>query len=123
MAPTSSNAVKFIAPVVAVFVSMALLSPGVEAQRRPPSGRIASGVSYRLYRLSKPKNKVRVVTFSPSARATIDTVLANNVLPGRERVRSMANRTNAIVAINGDYSRPSGRPVFTFARDGSLDQG
>ncbi|MGH2700734.1 MAG: phosphodiester glycosidase family protein [Actinomycetota bacterium] len=123
MAPTSSNAVKFIAPVVAVFVSMALLSPGVEAQRRPPSGRIASGVSYRLYRLSKPRNKVRVVTFSPSARATIDTVLANNVLPGRERVRSMANRTNAIVAINGDYSRPSGRPVFTFARDGSLDQG
>lgn len=123
MARTSSSAVRFIAPVVAVFVSMALLSPGVEAQKSQESGRISSGVSYRLYRLGKPKNKVRVVTFSPSARATLDTVLANNQLPGLERVRSMANRSNAIVAINGDYARPSGRPVFTFARDGSLDQG
>ena len=122
MARKFSGAVKFIALVVAVFMSMALLQPDVEAQRRSPNSRIASGVWYRLYRLSKPRNKVRVVTFSPSARATIDTVLASNVLPGRERVRSMANRSNAIVAINGDYSRPSGRPVFTFARDGSLDQ-
>lgn len=126
MAETFTSASKFIAPVVAIFVSMALLAPGVEAQksgRSRQSGRIATGVSYRMYRLSKPKNKVRVVTFSPSAAATLDTVLANNQLPGNERVRSMANRSNAIAAINGDYSRPSGRPVFSFARDGSLDQG
>ena len=126
MARTFSNASKFIAPVVAILVSTALLSPGVEAQRSSrsrQSGRIASGVSYRLYSLRKPRNKVRVVTFSPSAAATLDTVLANNQLPGYERVRSMANRSNAIVAINGDYARPSGRPVFSFARDGSLDQG
>ncbi len=34
----------------------------------------------------------------------------------------MARRSNALVAINGDYARESGRPVFTFAADGALDQ-
>jgi hypothetical protein len=67
-------------------------------------------------------NKVRVLSIDPSSIATVDTVLATDKLPGYEPVSSMARRSNAIAAINGDYSRPSGRPVFTFARDGRLDQ-
>jgi hypothetical protein len=46
--------------------------------------------------------------------------LATNVLPGREKTSSMARRTGALVAINGDYSRPSGSPVHLFAQDARL---
>ncbi len=97
----------------------ALLSPSVEARDQKRYGYpVSPGVRFRLYRLSGP-NKVRVLSFNVGA-ATIDTVLAANN-PGRERVSSMARRTRAIAAVNGDYSRPSGRPMHTFARDGRLD--
>jgi hypothetical protein len=109
--------------LVAVFaLSVASLPPSVDAGLTRKHGRwVAPGVRLRLYRLDAP-NKVRVLTIDASAKPTVDTVLAKNELPGRETVRSMARRTNAVAAINGDYSRPSGRPVFTFARDGRLDQ-
>ena len=83
---------------------------------------VGPGVRLRLYRLESAPNKVRVLSIDASARPTVDTVLATDELPGFESVSSMARRSNAIAAINGDYSRPSGRPVFTFARDGRLDQ-
>jgi Phosphodiester glycosidase len=109
--------------LVAIFgLAVASLPPSVEAGKRKKQWRwVAPGVHMRLFRLDAP-NKVRVVRLDASARATVDTVLASNRLPGRETVTSMARRTGAIAAINGDYSRPSGRPVFTFARDGRLDQ-
>lgn len=78
-------------------------------------------MTYRLYRLPKP-NKVRVVTFVPSSGPTLRPVLGSNRLPGFERTSSMAKRTGALAAINGDYARPTGHPVFTFARSGRLDQ-
>ena len=107
--------------VVAVFgVSVASLPASVEATKKERYGhRVAPGVRFRLYQLSGP-NKARVLSFNVAARPTIDTVLAGNG-HGRERVSSMAGRTRAIAAINGDYSRPSGLPVHTFARDGRLD--
>ncbi|MGH2752415.1 MAG: phosphodiester glycosidase family protein [Actinomycetota bacterium] len=115
-------AMKLLALVVALGLSAAMLPEPVEAKKQSKRGRvIASGVRLRLYRLGAP-NKVRVISFSRSATPTLDTMLATNELPGRERVSSMARRRGAIAAINGDYSRPSGRPVFTFARDGRLDQ-
>lgn len=109
--------------LVAIFgVSVASLPPLVEAAKQKRHGRwVAPGVRLRLYRLDAP-NKVRVLSFDASSGPTVDAVLATNELPGRERASSMARRTRAIAAINGDYSRPSGRPVFTFARDGRLDQ-
>ena len=107
--------------LVAVFgLSVASLPPPVEATKRERYGhRIAPGVRYRLYRVPGP-NKVRVISLNVRAKATIDTVLAANSL-GRERVSSMASRARAIAAINGDFSRPTGRPIHTFARDGRLD--
>jgi hypothetical protein len=117
-----SPAIKLLALVAVFGLSVAPLPPSVEAGKHNNPGRwIAPGVRLRLYRLGAP-NKVRVLTIDASAKPTVDTVLASNRLPGGERVSSMARRTNAVAAINGDYSRPSGRPVFTFARDGLLDQ-
>jgi len=109
--------------LVAVFgLSAATLPYSIDASVGKKHGRwVAPGVRLRMYRLDAP-NKVRVLTIDATAKPTVDAVLASNVLPGREQVSSMAGRTHAIAAINGDYSRPSGRPVFTFARDGRLDQ-
>jgi hypothetical protein len=112
-------AIKMLALVAVLGISAATLPPSVEAHKQKRYGhRVAPGVRFRLYRLSAP-NKVRVLSFNVS-RPTIDTVLASS-RPGRERVSSMATRFQAIAAINADYSRPSGRPVHTFARDGRLD--
>jgi hypothetical protein len=54
--------------------------------------------------------------------STLDTVLSNDQLPGFETTSSMARRSGALAAVNGDYARESGRPVYAFARDGHLDQ-
>jgi hypothetical protein len=117
-----SLAIKLLALVAVFGLAAATLPPSTEAGLPKKHGRwVAPGVRLRLYRLAAP-NKVRVITIDASAKSTVDAVLATNELPGRETVRSMARRTNAVAAINGDYSRPSGRPVFTFARDGRLDQ-
>lgn len=115
-------AIKLLALVAVFGLSAASLPPSIDAGLPKKHGRwVAPGVRFRLYRLGAP-NKVRVLTIDASAKPTVDAILASSGLPGSERVSSMARRTNAIAAINGDYSRPSGRPVFTFARDGRLDQ-
>lgn len=109
-----------IGALLCALLMLALALPGASATRR---GRvIVQGVSFRSYRLYKPLNRVRVVTFDPASAPTLDVVLANDKLPGLETTSSMAARSGAVAAINGDYAQPSGRPVFTFARDGALDQ-
>jgi hypothetical protein len=83
------------------------IAPGVfYTKTRDPSG------PYRIFVLS-------IKTIKPS---TLDTVLATDRLPGFEKTTSMAARSGALAAINGDYATFSGRPVFAFARDGFLDQ-
>lgn len=120
MGKVSRTAIKILALVAAFGLSVTSLPPEVEARSQRNYGHwVAPGVRFRLYRLHGPK-KVRVISFNLGAKPTIDTVLASN-RPGRERVSSMARRTDAVAAINADYSRPSGRPVHTFARDGRLD--
>ncbi|MGH2697706.1 MAG: phosphodiester glycosidase family protein [Actinomycetota bacterium] len=122
MGRTSRTNTRMLALVAVLGLAVASLPPSSVAAKPKKQWRwVAPGVHWRLYRMDTP-NKIRVVRIDPAARVTVDTVLATNKLPGRERVASMARRTRAIVAINGDYSRPSGRPVFTFARDGHLDQ-
>ena len=71
-------------------------------------------------------NRIRVLRVDKSRELTLDTVLANDKIPGHETTSSMARRKGAIAAINGDYTLlPSdpgaGRPVNLFARDGRLD--
>lgn len=123
MGETARGTIKLLALLAALTLCVSSLPPSVEAgKQRGRARQVAPGVWLRLYRLKGQGNKVRVVSFGASAKPTVDVVLATNRLAGREPVSSMARRTGAIAAINGDYSRPSGRPVHSFARDGRLDQ-
>jgi hypothetical protein len=82
------------------------IAPGVFYTKTvDPSG------PYRIFVLS-------IKTIKPS---TLDTILGNDRLPEHETTSSMAARSGAIAAINGDYATFTGRPVYTFARDGFLD--
>ncbi|MFN2587237.1 MAG: phosphodiester glycosidase family protein [Actinomycetota bacterium] len=88
--------------------------------------RVAPGlVLVRMYDRKVP-NRIRVLRVEKSREPTLDTVLANDTIPGHETTSSMAARKGAIAAVNGDYTlRPSetgaGRPVNLFATDARLD--
>ena len=82
--------------------------------------RLAPGVRYTVIRDERGPFRIRIVSAKLTSTTTFDTVLATDRLPGFETTSSMAERTEALVAINGDYARPSGRPVFTFASDGYI---
>ena len=84
--------------------------------------KIAPGVFYTKTVDKSGPYRIFVLSIKLSKPSTIDTVLSNDKLPGLETTTSMAARSGAIAAINGDYAAFSGRPVYTFARDGSLDQ-
>lgn len=83
---------------------------------------IAPGVKYIRKVYPGIPLRVHIVRIDPSAPSTLDTMLATNTLPGKERTTSMAKRSGALVAINGDFGLPSGRPVHLFGTDGRLDQ-
>ena len=84
--------------------------------------RIAPGAFHHRLRIAEGPYQIHVLKVNLAMQSTIDTVLATDKLPGYERTSSMAGRSRAIAAVNGDYARPSGRPVYAFARDGFLDQ-
>lgn len=83
--------------------------------------RVAPGVFYTQINDTSGPFRIHMLSVKLSKRSTLDVVLSNNELPGVERTTSMARRAEAIAAINGDYAKPTGRPVYDFARDGDLD--
>jgi hypothetical protein len=105
----------------------AVSSPGAEARSRYriATARVYQGVvMQRIYDRQGP-NRIKVLRIDPQGTPVLDVALANNMLPGHETTSSMAKRHGAIAAINGDFTlRPidegAGRPVNTFAEDGSL---
>jgi hypothetical protein len=99
-----------------------LAVPGSARGYRSRTKRIAPGVAYTVIRDPRGPFRIRVVTINLAARSTLDVELARDKLPGWERTSKMARRRGAIAAINGDYGRPSGRPVMAFAEDGRLLQ-
>lgn len=105
--------------IVALLV--AGLTPAAEA-RRVRVKRLSEGVIYRVYKENHPRLRIRTVTVSPKRVDDIRAVLGSGRLPGWERTSSIARRTRAIAAINGDYGRPSGRPVMAFAHAARLIQ-
>lgn len=107
---------------VALLGGMIAQPASVGARPRVRRRTIAPGVVYKKMVFRRPAQRAYVVTIDPTRRSTLDTVLASNTLPGFERTSSMARRSKALVAINGDYARPSGRPVHLFGRDGRLMQ-
>lgn len=109
--------------LLACFALASVASQSTAARRyRERTTAIATGVTYTVVRDANGPFRIRYVTIDPSAAATLDTVLSNDKLPKFETTSSMAQRTGAIAAINGDFARSDGRPVFTFASDGYLAQ-
>ena len=112
-------------PPVTLLGGPAALGLGV-AELRPcfrfPDGELAPGVT--LSTISDPRGpwSGKVVSVAPSAVWRLDTVLAQDALPGLETTSSIARRTGALVAINGDFALAGGRPAHAFAKDGRLLQ-
>jgi hypothetical protein len=112
-------------PALTLLGGAAALSNGVATLRpcsRVPDGELAPGVTLRT--LADPRGPWhgKIVTVAPQAGWRLDTVLAQDALPGLEPTSSMARRKAALVAVNGDFALPGGRPVHAFAKDGRLVQ-
>lgn len=112
--------------IVAVVVAALTLPLGAESgagrRQRVRTTELAPGVTYTVMRDSSGPFRIRYVSVDLAAGATLDTVLAREKLPKFELTSEMATRTGAVAAINGDYAKPNGRPVHTFATDGDLAQ-
>ena len=91
-----------------------------ELEREPS----APGIDRATYRLTTVAGPLRIslAIVDPRARGVrVDTVLANDVLGGAfETVSSIALRTGAVAAINGDYFA-GGEPLGVVVRDGRLE--
>lgn len=82
---------------------------------------LAPGLTHGVLR--RDESVVQVAALQLSASSTPDPVLASNGLGHLERTSAMAARTNAVLAVNGDFFAPSGRPIHAYASDGALLQG
>ena len=86
---------------------------------------VADGVRLQKILDRRGPRRIRVLRIDPAAASELEVVLATNVIPYHEPTSSMARRTGAIAAINGDYTilpsrEGAGRPVNLFAHDGRL---
>ena len=117
---------KHVALGLVLALAVGLGAPEKEAEAgsryRTRGTRIAKGVKFIRMLDRRGPNRIKILKVNLAAGTTIDTVLAQDQLPGFEKTSSMASRSSAVAAINGDYARPTGRPVFTFAADGYLAQ-
>lgn len=114
---------RIVAAAALVTVLMASLpTPPAIGGRVRRVGQIAPGVVHRVIRQPKVPRVIHVVIADVTGPASLKVALSNGVLPGLERTSSIARRHGAIAAINGDFFRPSGRPVAAFATGGELVQ-
>lgn len=111
-----------VALVLLTIALMGSVVPHATAGQRVSTRRVARGVIYKVFKRTKPRQKIRLVSVKLSKRPALGVALGTNELPGFERTSSMARRFGAIAAVNGDYARPSGRPVMTFANAGQIAQ-
>ena len=112
-------------PPVTLLGGAAVLGRDVAELRpcfRAPDGELAPGVVLSTIKDPRGPWSGKVVSVAPSAVWRLRTVLAQDTLPGLETTSSMARRTGAILAVNGDFALAGGRPVHAFAKDGRLVQ-
>lgn len=85
--------------------------------------KIAPGLLFTRIVEKKVPRRTFVLKIDPSRPLTVDVALAANQLPARRTTSQIAERSGALVAVNGDFSVPGvGRPVHAFAQDGHLVQ-
>lgn len=111
---------RYSSPVVAVQSTRFGLAGDLPIVRRLPG--LAQGVQHRVLRNTAVPYTAHVVVADLNGDVKPDTVLAQDRLRGLEVVSSMARRTRAVVAVNGDFALSDGRPVHLFADDGVLAQ-
>jgi hypothetical protein len=109
--------------LVAGLVATALgATPATASAYRKSTRYLGGGVA--LTSIVDPRGpwRISVLKVNLAGESRLDVVLSNNRLPGLETTSSMARRSGALAAINGDYARPDGRPVYAFADNGRLLQ-
>ena len=119
--------------IVAVLVATAVVwaSGGVAAggsshggKPKPPVKttvrKLAPGVKLTTIVDRRIPRRTYILAVDPAKGATLDVVLGTEELADLERTSSMAKRTRAIAAVNGDFG--TGRPVHPMAIDGELVQ-
>ncbi|MGH2746846.1 MAG: phosphodiester glycosidase family protein [Actinomycetota bacterium] len=115
-----------LSTLVAMGLALSLLAtlaePGAAARQRIRTRTLAPGVKLTVIRDRSGPFRIRIVSVKLAKAAPMDVALAQDKVPGFERTSSMAVRHDALVAINGDYARSTGRPVHAFAEDGALVQ-
>ena len=99
-----------------------LVSPPEALAAKQRTRRVARGVVHKVIRYRGVPRVVHVVVADVSGPVSLKVGLARGTLPGAEPVSSMARRHGAVAAINGDFFRPSGRPVAAFAVNRQLVQ-
>jgi exopolysaccharide biosynthesis protein len=123
------------AGVAIVIASLTMLvafipSPGVgsAAGRKPKPPpvtttvrKLAPGVKLTKVVDRRTPQRTYILAVDPRM-ASIDVVLADDQIPGLERTSSMARRTHAVAAVNGDFGFSSGKLVHPMAIDGQLVQ-
>lgn len=114
-------------PPVTLLGGAAALGPDVAELRpcfRVPDGELTPGVTLSTIADARGPWSGKVVQIAPDALWRLDPRLAQDALPGLETTSSIARRTSAVVAINGDFAEPKafGRPLHAFAKDGRLLQ-
>jgi Phosphodiester glycosidase len=108
--------------LVALAIHFGAPAPKQEIAQAIASRTIAPGVTYTAITDPAGPWRILVVSVEPGQASSVDVALANDVLPGWERLSSMAKRHGAVAAINADFATKSGRPVHAFAEDGRLVQ-
>jgi exopolysaccharide biosynthesis protein len=110
-------------------VALALIVCGISAPTGSAAGgyrkvtrRLGRGVRYTAITDPAGPYRIKVLSISLPRRSTLEVALSNNALPGLERTSAMARRQGALAAVNGDYARSDGRPVYALAGDGWLAQ-
>ena len=102
---------------------------GLAAGRKPKPPvittvrKLAPGVKLTKIVDRRIPRRTFILAIDPSKGATLRFVLSNDLIPDLERTSSMARRSGALAAVNGDFgSTSTGRPTHPMAIDGELIQ-
>lgn len=83
---------------------------------------LAPGVKYTSFFRDMPAGPIsaHIVEFSPESDYMVKPVLSNDAITGLERLKSMAERNKAIVAINSSYFALNGEILGLLKLDGEI---
>jgi hypothetical protein len=116
-----------LAAIVTTFVVVltgAVVGPAANGTTRYTSTvqNVVPGVTLTRTRDATGPVQIRSLKVDPASPVTVDSTLARGVFPGWARTSQMAAANGAVAAVNGDFGVENGRPLHSFANDGTLDE-